>query len=221
MSSEIRRAIEREVAAEVRIAQNITDAIDQAVSEMFAVNRTDARCMDVIERHGRITAGDLAREAGLSTGAVTALIDRLERNGVVRRVADPNDRRKVLVELTPEAQKRSWEIFGPMAAEAERLLGSYSGDELKVILDFLRRGREISSEHLARVREQAAMVRRANADARVTRAELKRVTQEVKAEVKATRLRVKAQVKEPVKRTQRQLKTQLKRAARGESATDT
>jgi DNA-binding MarR family transcriptional regulator len=215
LSNELRRAIEEEVAAEVRIAQNITDAIDQAVSEMFGVNRTDARCIDIIERHGRMTAGELAREAGLSTGAVTALLDRLERNRVVRRVPDTADRRKVLVELTPETTRRSWELFGPMADEASQLLGSYSDHDLRTILDFLKRGRQISSAHLERVRDQAVKVRLANAEARVTRAELKRVTKEVKAEVKATKARVKDQMKEPVKRTQRQIKDQLKRSVPG------
>ena len=200
------------------MGQNITDAIDQTVSDMFRVNRTDARCMDIIERHGRITAGDLAREAALSTGAVTALLDRLERIGAVRRVADPNDRRKVLVELTPETVKRSWEIFGPIAEEAHRLIADYSDDELRVILDFLRRGREMSTAHLDRIREQAAKLKAASADMRVTRAEMKRETRELKAEVKAVRLRVKEQVKEPVKRAKQQVKQQvkagLKRSAR-------
>ena len=212
MSSELRKALEEEVASEVRIGQNITDAIDQTVSEMFGVNRTDARCLDIIERHGKITAGDLAREASLSTGAVTALLDRLERIGAVQRVADPHDRRKVLVELTPDTVRRSWEIFGPMAEEAHRLLREYSDDDLRVVLDFLRRGRELSTAHLERVREQAARVKASNAHARISRAEVKRVTREVKDEIKQAKQRVKDQFKEPAKRAVKQVKEEIKQA---------
>ena len=215
MSNEQRRAaLEGAIASEVRIAQNVTDAIDQLVAELFGVSRTDARCMDIIERRGRITAGELAREAGLSTGAVTALLDRLERVGAVRRVPDATDRRKVLVELTPETIRRTGEIFGPMAVDAHGLLGTYPDDALEVILDFLRRGRELSTRHLDRVREQAAALERERAATPVTRAELERVKREVKADLKATKLRVKEQVKAPVKRAQQQVKADLKRAVR-------
>lgn len=88
---------------EVRAGQRATDAVDEAVTELFGVNRTDARCMDILEHHGRMTAGQLASLSGLSTGAVTAVVDRLERAGYARRVPDPSDRRRVLLELTERA----------------------------------------------------------------------------------------------------------------------
>ena len=68
---------------------------------LLGLNRTDTRCLDIIERLDGVSAGRLASEAGLSTGAVTTVLDRLERAGYARRVPDPGDRRRVLVELTP------------------------------------------------------------------------------------------------------------------------
>ena len=59
-----------------------------------------------------MTAGELDRESELSTGAITTLLDRLERAGYVRRVRDDVDRRRILVELTDEARHRAWEIWG-------------------------------------------------------------------------------------------------------------
>ena len=70
---------------------------------VLGLNPTDVRCVDLLDQHGTMTAGALAELAGLSTGAVTFLLDRLERAGFVRRVRDLEDRRRVLVELVPLA----------------------------------------------------------------------------------------------------------------------
>ena len=66
--------------------------LDEAAAEYMGINHTDGRAIDVIDQHGRITAGELARELRLSTGAVTTLVDRLERAGFARRVRDDADR---------------------------------------------------------------------------------------------------------------------------------
>ena len=94
-----------ELLAAVRANQNATDQMDDAAARGMGVNRTDARCLDTIEQFGPITAGRLAEAAGLTTGAVTAVIDRLVAKGYLRRVADPNDRRRVMVEATEELER--------------------------------------------------------------------------------------------------------------------
>jgi DNA-binding MarR family transcriptional regulator len=224
-SSETRADLIRDIGDEVRMSQNLTDAIDQSVCAILGINRSDARCLDIVERHGRISAGDLAAESGLTTGAVTALLDRLERGGAVRRVSDPGDRRRVLVELTPDAQRTSNEIYGPMAEAAGTLLSRYSREELLLLRDFLRRGREISTEQLARIQSSATTsrtragelrreVRRAALEVQSgrenLRRELKAAKQQVKQEVKAA----KREVKREVKRTTREVKDQLKGAVK-------
>ena len=113
MSNEISEELMGKLTAANRRYQQGTDALDQAASELLGINRTDARCVDVILLRGRITAGELAQAAGLSPGAATTAIDRLERAGYARRARDPEDRRRVIVEPTDLIAKRSEEIYGP------------------------------------------------------------------------------------------------------------
>lgn len=140
---------------EIRAGQRATDAVDEAVTELFGVNRTDSRCMDILEQHGRMSAGQLASLSGLSTGAVTAVVDRLERAGYARRVPDPSDRRRVLVELTERAQKLSWELMGrPLREAAVPVMERYSDAELELLLEFHRLGREYQERHAEWLRER-------------------------------------------------------------------
>src|SRR5579862_8285253 len=92
-----------ELSNEVRASQRATDVVDELVCQLIGINRTDARCMDILDQHGSMSAGDLAEASRLTTGAITAVIDRLERAGLAQRVPDPSDRRRVLVEVTPKA----------------------------------------------------------------------------------------------------------------------
>ena len=98
-----KRQVFDELIDEVRRSQEATARFDQAVADAIGMNRTDMRCLDVLEREGPITAGALAEATGLTSGAMTTALDRLERAGYARRVRDRGDRRRVLVELTPKA----------------------------------------------------------------------------------------------------------------------
>ena len=102
----------RELLAEVRASQVATDAMDQAAADFLGINRTDYRALDVLDQKGRLTAGELAREMHLTTGAVTSVLDRLERAGYARRLRDPADRRRVLVEISPEVTRAGEQIYG-------------------------------------------------------------------------------------------------------------
>ena len=152
LSREEREALVNEIGLEVRTYQNAQDAFDEAACERLGINRSDGRALDIIDRHEQITAGELAKESGLSTGAITTLLDRLERAGYVRRVRDDSDRRRVLVELTGEARRRAWEIWGPIAEASSSNLARYSNEELLFIRDFLRSSRDFLMEHLERVK---------------------------------------------------------------------
>src|SRR3954468_4449795 len=94
-----------ELTEELRLSGVTNDITDQVVADYLGLNRTDTRCLDIVERLDGVSAGRLATEAGLSTGAVTTVLDRLERAGYARWVQDPGDRRRVLVELTPSARR--------------------------------------------------------------------------------------------------------------------
>lgn len=145
----------RRLGEEIRAGQRATDAVDEAMIELLKINRTDSRCVDILEQHGRMSAGQLAAWSGLSTGAVTAVVDRLERAGYARRVPDPGDRRRVLVELTDLAQKLIWELMGrPMREAARPVMDQYSDAELELLLEFHRQTREFQERHAEWLREQ-------------------------------------------------------------------
>ena len=157
MSREEKDALIQEVSLEIRAQHNDVDEFDEAAAERMGINRTDLRCMDILGRHelttgAHMTAGQLAEASGLTTGAVTAILDRLEKAGYVRRLHDAADRRRVLVEVTPKAYRRSLEIWGPVAEASGALLDSYTTEELLLLRDFLRRSRELMSEQLARAK---------------------------------------------------------------------
>jgi len=137
----------RELGEAVRAYQNALDKADDAVAEILGINRTDARCLDIVDQHGRITAGQLAVEAGLTTGAVTAVVDRLERVGLIRRVRDPEDRRKVWLEVTPAAAEAMGELFEPMMADARRRFDRYSTKDLEMLTGFVHQTIEITEAH--------------------------------------------------------------------------
>ena len=154
LSREERQALLAELNVEVRRYQNAQDEFDDAASTKLGINRTDQRCLDILDLNGQMTAGQLAAEAGLSTGAVTTLLDRLERVGYVRRVRDTVDRRRVLVEMTDEVRARAGKIWGPIAAEAADLYADKSDAELVFLRDFLVQGREFLSRHLSRIKDE-------------------------------------------------------------------
>ena len=149
---EIRQALIDELFEERRVLGAANDLADQAVADYHGVNRTDARCLDIIERLGGVTAGRLARESGLSTGAVTTVLDRLERAGLARRTSDPKDRRRVLVEMTPAARETNEELNRPLVEAATEQLLRYSEEELALLREYHRASRALTEAHAERVR---------------------------------------------------------------------
>ena len=150
--AESRDDVLSEVAEELRLSGVTNDIADQAVADYLGLNRTDTRCLDIIERLDGVSAGRLASEAGLSTGAVTTVLDRLERAGYARRVQDPGDRRRVLVELTPAARRELQQLYAPLTDATMRQLEGYTTDEVSLVRDFLRDNRRLNEVHAERVR---------------------------------------------------------------------
>jgi len=112
-----------------------------AVAERMRLGLTDHKAFDFILRHGPVTAGQLAEITGLTTGAVTGVIDRLEKTGYVERVRDAADRRKVLVRpaLNPARERQCCQLFDSLGRSVDKVAATYSDRELSVILDFMRR----------------------------------------------------------------------------------
>jgi DNA-binding MarR family transcriptional regulator len=147
-----REELEAAFGDAVRAYQTAVDNFDQAMADHIGINRTDARCIDLIDQAGGMTAGELARAAGLTTGAVTAVIDRLEKAGLARRVPDPADRRRVRIEATEKVWEVSEPLIGPMVEDSQRILDDYSDEELERFTEFLRRAIELQTRHVERVR---------------------------------------------------------------------
>ena len=141
----------REVGAEMRAFQTAVDAFDDAAAAHLGINRSALLCLDLLGQRGAMTAGDVAEATGLTTGAVTRLVDRLEEAGYAVRTRDAEDRRRVLVELTPLAHERSAALYGPIGKAGEARLGRYTAEELALLRDFLRSGRELYEERMSRV----------------------------------------------------------------------
>jgi DNA-binding MarR family transcriptional regulator len=149
---ESREALSADLFEEWRVLSVANDIADQAVADYLGINRTDARCLDIIGRVGGVTAGRLARESGLSTGAVTTVLDRLERAGLARRRSDPDDGRRVLVEMTPAARAANEELYRPLAEAAAEQLRRYSDEELVLLREYHRSSRALTEAHAERVR---------------------------------------------------------------------
>lgn len=136
-----------------RMNQQATHIFDDRVGEFLGVNRTDGGCLDIISRLHRVSAGQLAIESGLTTGAVTAVIDRLEAAGYVRRVRDPVDRRKIWVEPTPHLDALVEIIFGVYDLIGPVMVRHFTDTQLEGIIAFLRMGTRINQELAAGLRE--------------------------------------------------------------------
>jgi DNA-binding MarR family transcriptional regulator len=152
MSRDNKQALVDELIHLARAHEAANDAFDEVAREKLGINRTDLRCLNIVENQGPMNAGRLAELSGLTTAAVTAVLDRLERAGYARRVRDTEDRRQVQVEITPLLAERATPIWGPLGEEAKTVLGRMSVDELKSLIGFYRLGIELNEKHIERVR---------------------------------------------------------------------
>ena len=137
----------------VRANQAATDLFDETLTQFLGINRTDGRCLDLIDRRGRMSAGQLANESGLTTGAVTAVIDRLEAAGYVRRIRDTLDRRKIWVELTEDTRNIIARIFGHYEKTGPMMMDRFTADQVRAILEYLEIGTFLQNELAAALRE--------------------------------------------------------------------
>ena len=125
----------------------------QAIARKVGVNSSDLECLDLIILNGPSTAGDIARRTGLTSGAVTGLIGRLERLELVERIDDPNDRRKVLVRVREDKIAPIAALFTPLEKSMNALLAGYSREELKTLLDFSERAGAYMLERITELNE--------------------------------------------------------------------
>jgi DNA-binding MarR family transcriptional regulator len=146
--------LEAELIEEVRGNQTAVHQMDEAAQRALGINPTDGRCLEIVDRRGLISAGRLATEAGLTTGAVTAVLDRLEERGLVRRVADPGDRRRILVEVTEAQREAAARLYHPLKAMADPFFEDLSEDDIRLLISFNRVSREVNEKRAAEIRAE-------------------------------------------------------------------
>ncbi|MGH9993867.1 MAG: MarR family winged helix-turn-helix transcriptional regulator [Nitrososphaeraceae archaeon] len=125
------------IAEKLKEMSTETIMFHEAVADVLGLHITDHKCLDYIHRFGAMPAGKLAELTGLTTGAVTGIIDRLEKAGYARRANDPKDRRRTIVEPTrnKKLDRKIESIFMPLHERIHALLSSCSDSELAFLLD--------------------------------------------------------------------------------------
>jgi DNA-binding MarR family transcriptional regulator len=104
------------------------------------ISGSDLECLDFLNLEGSVTAGRLAEVTGLTTGAITGVVDRLEKAGLVRRERDEADRRKVFIVVVPQATAKIGQLYVPMQQAMHKVWSRYSEEELRLLLRFANDG---------------------------------------------------------------------------------
>ena len=125
--------------------------LSQIIADKVGLSPSDLECLGFLSHEGPVTAGRLGELTGLTSGAVTRMIDRLEGRGYVRRRADPDDRRRVMVELIPARAKELDPFYGPMGHGSDAWLARYSAKELRLFVDFFAEMFEWGRQQTVRV----------------------------------------------------------------------
>lgn len=138
------------------LRQNSARAVmfHQLISEKMGLNATDHKCLDFLNRTGPVTAGQLAQLTGLTTGAITSVIDRLEQAGYVIRDKDPNDRRRVVVKSVPEGSARISPLFQSVAQSTLQIISQYTDEELQLILNFIKQCNDMTLAEMNKLKEE-------------------------------------------------------------------
>jgi DNA-binding MarR family transcriptional regulator len=122
------------------------DGLDQRAADRFGINRTDLQLIDVLRNSGPMTATELAKAVGLTSGGLSIALDRLERVDYVRRHQHPSDRRRVIIEATDTLEPIERELFGTLQQRFKKLLHGYTREQLLTINHYLEAAAAITKE---------------------------------------------------------------------------
>lgn len=144
-----REGLIEEVLAASRESSALAIFFHASMAEQVGLGATEEKTLSLLSRFGPLTAGEIASHTGLTTPSVTGLLDRLESKGVVQRVRDPHDRRRVIVEPNQERLAELDQLFSSLQETFRELLEIYSDEQLATIADFLTRAIRRSQEFIA------------------------------------------------------------------------
>ena len=150
-----RAALMQELEHAVRKSSALGVIFGQTVANKVGMSSSDLECLDFLNLEGRVTAGRLAEVTGLTTGAITGVVDRLEKAGFVRRERDESDRRKVFIAIVPENTAKIGRFYEHMQRAILKDWEAYSDAELRLLLRFATQGYKTM---LAATEELKAMI---------------------------------------------------------------
>ncbi|MGI9002716.1 MAG: MarR family winged helix-turn-helix transcriptional regulator [Pseudonocardia sp.] len=148
---------ERIVGQLVRRYSTATVLFHHAVAGRLRLGPSDHKCLDLLQDRGPMTGSELAALTGLTTGAVTGVVTRLERAGYLAREPDPHDRRKYILRSAPEGTREVAELFASFRDEADTLLDGFDDHQLGAIATFLRRSTDFSYRRVALLRAETTV----------------------------------------------------------------
>lgn len=125
---------------------------NHAIADAIGLHPTDQECLDLLDWTGPIAAGEIGTHLGLTSGAVTGLIDRLEEAGWVRRERDPRDRRRVIVHFSSERGAELWPLYQPLAEAINAYRDALDPKDLRVVVAFLEFANSTIAEATAHAR---------------------------------------------------------------------
>lgn len=128
-----------------------------AIADRLGVSATEVKCYSILRQSGPLTAGELGERVGLTTGAITGVVDRLERAQLVQRRRDPGDRRRVVLEVlsNPEHEQLLTQLYAPLGRAIDELVSSYGAAEQATIADFIGKATKVLEAETARLRSSA------------------------------------------------------------------
>ena len=155
-----RTALVAKLDRAIRTAGAQSVLMSTVIAGQVGLHPTDLECLDLLYLNGPLTAGALAELTGLTTGAITAALDRLENAGYLSRERDASDRRRVVVTAAPKALKRLQPVYAPLGNAMMALNGEFSDRDLEVVAGYLARANEIAREHILRLQDRAPRPKR-------------------------------------------------------------
>lgn len=132
------------------------DLIGRATADVLGINQTDLICLELLVRRGPMGAGEVAQALGVTTAAVSAMASRLEAGGYARREMDPNDRRRVRLHASRSGAKQAFSLFNGLHQASSELLGELRQRDQTLLLNTLRRYRDLISQHTTGIKDGSA-----------------------------------------------------------------
>ena len=155
-----RSAVLGQLDRAIRTAGAQSVLLSTVVAGQTGLHSTDLECLDLLYLNGPVTAGTLAELTGLTTGAITAALDRLEDAGYLHRERDAADRRRVVVTPAPKALKRLQPFYASLGDAMMRLNREFSDRDLAVVADYLTRANDVAREHILQLQQGAPRAKR-------------------------------------------------------------